>query len=197
MANKIQTDQSRFGSLQALNPYPMTHTWARASGVRKSRKTNTRIPTFINSRDAIKETRFTMRLELMRALAAMPDMPKSSRRLYGVHRLRFARWQAEQDKILLGTHRRIENKTQFKWRKSGRPKKLRNDPVWQLPKAERPLCGAKCRSGEPCRARVVVKGGGVLATRCRLHGGLSTGPKTEAGRLAIAASNRRRARETI
>jgi hypothetical protein len=29
--------------------------------------------------------------------------------------------------------------------------------------------------------------------RCKLHGGLSTGPRTESGRDAIRASNRRRA----
>ncbi len=31
--------------------------------------------------------------------------------------------------------------------------------------------------------------------RCRVHGGLSTGPNTEAGRAAIAESNRRRAEQ--
>jgi hypothetical protein len=31
--------------------------------------------------------------------------------------------------------------------------------------------------------------------RCRLHGGLSTGPKTEAGRARIAESQRRRWRD--
>ncbi|WP_414092957.1 HGGxSTG domain-containing protein, partial [Legionella feeleii] len=31
--------------------------------------------------------------------------------------------------------------------------------------------------------------------RCKLHGGKSTGPKTEAGREAIRESNRRRAKE--
>jgi hypothetical protein len=29
--------------------------------------------------------------------------------------------------------------------------------------------------------------------RCRLHGGMSTGPRSEAGRAAIAESNKRRA----
>lgn len=31
--------------------------------------------------------------------------------------------------------------------------------------------------------------------RCRMHGGLSTGPRTDEGRERIAASNRRRADE--
>lgn len=42
------------------------------------------------------------------------------------------------------------------------------------------LCGAKTRKGEPCRAKPVPG-----RTRCRNHGGLSTGAKTEAGREKI------------
>ena len=58
----------------------------------------------------------------------------------------------------------------------------------RTPKIQRPRCGAKTRRGPPCRARAVSG-----ATRCRMHGGLSTGARTEAGRAAIAESNRRRA----
>ena len=61
----------------------------------------------------------------------------------------------------------------------------------RVPKKERPLCGARCRSGRPCRSRVVVDGG-RLRHRCRLHGGLSTGPKTAEGRARIAAAQRSR-----
>jgi hypothetical protein len=57
------------------------------------------------------------------------------------------------------------------------------------PKSKRPLCGARCQDGHECRAHCVE-----ARKRCRLHGGLSTGPKTEAGRLRIAESNRRRAK---
>lgn len=49
-------------------------------------------------------------------------------------------------------------------------------------------CGAKTRAGTPCKAPK-VKG----RTRCKLHGGFSTGPRTETGREAIRESNRRRA----
>jgi hypothetical protein len=66
--------------------------------------------------------------------------------------------------------------------------------VWLLPKAERPRCGARCRTGQPCKARVVVEADGSFAKRCRMHGGLSSGPKTSEGRAAIAESNRRRAK---
>lgn len=39
----------------------------------------------------------------------------------------------------------------------------------------RDLCGAKTRKGQACRCLALKNG------RCRLHGGLSTGPKTEDG----------------
>lgn len=64
----------------------------------------------------------------------------------------------------------------------------------KLPKTKRPLCGARCRNGQPCKMRVVLGADGKARRRCRLHGGLSTGPRTPEGRAAIAASNRRRAR---
>ena len=38
-------------------------------------------------------------------------------------------------------------------------------------------CGAKTRAGTPCRRKDIYQSG-----RCALHGGLSTGPKTEAGK---------------
>ena len=73
-------------------------------------------------------------------------------------------------------------------------------------KAERRKCGAKCRDGTPCqappvwdRARNQPRNG-----RCRIHGGLSTGPKTEEGRRrswkaarrgALVSAERRRSRE--
>ncbi|MGX9352354.1 HGGxSTG domain-containing protein [Shimia sp. W99] len=47
-----------------------------------------------------------------------------------------------------------------------------NDDGVPLPKNDRPTCGAKTRSGGQCQARVVPG-----MRRCRLHGGLSTGPK--------------------
>lgn len=38
-------------------------------------------------------------------------------------------------------------------------------------------CGARTRAGTPCRQRAVFSNG-----RCKFHGGLSTGPITEAGK---------------
>ena len=46
-----------------------------------------------------------------------------------------------------------------------------------------PLCGARTRSDNPCR-KYPIKG----KRRCRLHGGLSTGPRTAEGRARIAAA---------
>jgi hypothetical protein len=65
-----------------------------------------------------------------------------------------------------------------------------------LPRHKRGMCGAKTRKGQPCQAPPVwnklkdkPKNG-----RCKLHGGLSTGAKTDAGRNAIRASNKARRR---
>ena len=48
-------------------------------------------------------------------------------------------------------------------------------------------CGAYARStGLPCEAKAMPNG------RCKNHGGMSTGPKTTAGRQAIAQATRQR-----
>ena len=68
---------------------------------------------------------------------------------------------------------------------------------WSHANRERPRCGARCRDGSPCEAPPVwdrrldrpVNG------RCRMHGGLSTGPKTEEGRIRIAEANRSRSND--
>ena len=58
----------------------------------------------------------------------------------------------------------------------------------RTPKSQRARCGARTRKDTPCQARAVSG-----SNRCRLHGGLSTGPRTGTGREAIAESTRRRA----
>jgi len=47
-------------------------------------------------------------------------------------------------------------------------------------------CGAKTRRGTACQRPANKKIG-----RCRLHGGASSGPRTEQGRAKIAAANLR------
>lgn len=51
-------------------------------------------------------------------------------------------------------------------------------------------CRATTRAGKPCRAQSEPG-----RKRCRFHGGLSTGPRTEEGRKRIAEAQRRRWRE--
>jgi hypothetical protein len=52
------------------------------------------------------------------------------------------------------------------------------------------FCGARTRRGTPCQCKAIRTKRG--AWRCRLHGGLSTGPKTPEGRARIAAAVRQR-----
>jgi hypothetical protein len=44
-------------------------------------------------------------------------------------------------------------------------------------------CGATTRAGNPCKRRDLY-----LSGRCRLHGGLSTGPKTTEGKVVSSAN---------
>ena len=48
-------------------------------------------------------------------------------------------------------------------------------------------CGAKTRAGTPCKRRDLGRGG-----RCRLHGGMSTGPRTRAGKAKVALNGLKR-----
>ena len=48
-------------------------------------------------------------------------------------------------------------------------------------------CGAKTRAGTPCKRKGLGRGG-----RCPNHGGMSTGPRTEAGRRRISEAQRAR-----
>jgi hypothetical protein len=58
--------------------------------------------------------------------------------------------------------------------------------VWRLPRGEQPRCGARTRQGTLCKRQALNKG------RCPNHGGLSTGPKSKAGRSRIAQAQRQR-----
>ena len=52
-------------------------------------------------------------------------------------------------------------------------------------------CSAKTREGSTCKKRP-LKG----KTRCRLHGGLSTGPRTTEGKAKIAAAHYKHGRRS-
>ena len=48
------------------------------------------------------------------------------------------------------------------------------------------MAGPKPLSGNPCQAK------GLRNGRCRNHGGYSTGPKSEAGKMAVGEATRQR-----
>ncbi|NBT79145.1 MAG: hypothetical protein EBT04_11950 [Betaproteobacteria bacterium] len=48
-----------------------------------------------------------------------------------------------------------------------------------------PKCGARCRSGMPCKNSAMRNG------RCRMHGGKSTGPRIKHGRRTKEATRTR------
>ena len=49
--------------------------------------------------------------------------------------------------------------------------------------SEKKTCGAHARStGRPCQAKALANG------RCKNHGGLSTGPTSFAGKMAVSAA---------
>lgn len=71
---------------------------------------------------------------------------------------------------------------------------LANDS--KTPRKRRGTCDAKTRRGTKCQAPPVWDKENDVARngRCKLHGGKSTGARTEKGREAIRESNRRRAK---
>lgn len=52
-----------------------------------------------------------------------------------------------------------------------------------ISKKIKPICGAKTRQGTPCKNTRIYKNG-----RCKNHGGLSTGPRTEEGKARALAN---------
>jgi hypothetical protein len=53
---------------------------------------------------------------------------------------------------------------------------------WRERKKDRPRCGARTRAGGSCKAPALQG-----KERCRMHGGLSTGPKTPEGKARSIA----------
>jgi hypothetical protein len=45
----------------------------------------------------------------------------------------------------------------------------------------KPRCGAKTRRGTPCQASAIWSTSSKRFTRCKNHGGMSTGPRTPEG----------------
>ena len=57
---------------------------------------------------------------------------------------------------------------------------------YHLPEYHAFRCGARTRAGSACKRRPIYPSG-----RCKFHGGLSTGPKTEQGRRQSAENGRK------
>ncbi|PLL13660.1 hypothetical protein C0V75_09905 [Tabrizicola sp. TH137] len=64
-----------------------------------------------------------------------------------------------------------------------------DDGSTPLPHNDRPICGARTRQGHQCKNKIVPG-----RTKCKFHGGLSTGPKTADGKARIAAAQKARKR---
>lgn len=95
------------------------------------------------------------------------------RTCHGVHMYKgYQVWNLER-------HLRLENHHLIHWK--------------QRRKRDRPLCGSRCRDGHACKAKAVVclKTGKPINGRCRMHGGLSTGAKTEEGKARCRDASRR------
>ena len=63
-----------------------------------------------------------------------------------------------------------------------------------VPRDQRPRCGALTRTGGSCQAQALLNRAGEPG-RCRMHGGLSTGPRTAEGKAATADRAREAMRE--
>jgi hypothetical protein len=65
----------------------------------------------------------------------------------------------------------------------------REGPWWSGDPSVVPRCGAKTRSGAPCRAPAMWSKKAGKYTRCRMHGGASTGPRTAEGLESCRKAN--------
>jgi len=65
----------------------------------------------------------------------------------------------------------------------------------RVPRRLRPQCMARRRDGRRCQGKVTwdTEHDRPRNTKCRVHGGLSTGPRTPEGRQRIGMANRQRA----
>ncbi len=90
---------------------------------------------------------------------------------------------------------RAEQQRRDRWREEN--ERIRGRHV--TPKSERPKCGARCRDGHQCQAPVVwdAEWDEPWNGRCRMHGGLSTGPTTEDGKRRALEAARRGGRRSV
>lgn len=86
---------------------------------------------------------------------------------------RYAEWERLRDMLWQEWRR---NPLATRWREPPRPAHVPMPADLHLL-----ICGARNRSGMPCKRRDLYRSG-----RCKLHGGLSTGPKTDDGKARSA-----------
>lgn len=76
------------------------------------------------------------------------------------------------------------------WQESGYESSVPSPP---FPEELRGMtCGAKTRAGTPCQQKGIYRNG-----RCKLHGGLSTGPRTKRGKRRSSLNWKKRKIFTI
>ncbi|MBP4043493.1 HGGxSTG domain-containing protein [Chromobacterium violaceum] len=101
------------------------------------------------------------------------------RRLLKTHNAEFERIRAERER-LQAEHGRASWEHFEAHLRFLPPPVLPDYPAW--PEECRGLtCGAKTRAGTPCKLTSIYENG-----RCKLHGGLSTGPRTVEGKQRAA-----------
>lgn len=92
------------------------------------------------------------------------------------------------------TNERLRQKWRKYWKVCfGLRQLMRDHPVMDIPplpafpeELQGLCCGAHTRAGTPCKRKDLYANG-----RCKLHGGLSTGPKTKKGKAASRVNGRK------
>lgn len=103
-----------------------------------------------------------------------------------------ARWLAT-ELVLRAAKEQIRERRHQAWKDALAEIAARDTLLRRRPRVELPKCGARTRSGQPCAAPPYREPGelAVRNGRCRMHGGLSTGPRTGFGRARCGDAARR------
>jgi hypothetical protein len=119
--------------------------------------------------------------------AALPLIERAEQNVRETHHRRWREVRLRNEEIWIAKEMaRLEDKRKAKVAKCVAQSKKSSGQ--NLTGRSRKLCGARTRSrnGAPCQCKVVPG-----RTRCRLHGGLSTGPRTPEGKARCAEGVRR------
>ncbi|NDG49024.1 MAG: hypothetical protein EBY30_08250 [Rhodospirillales bacterium] len=110
-------------------------------------------------------------------LADLDRLRRKWRRYWEAQRARHAEWESLRDTLWQEWR---NNPSATHWRE---PARLAHVPM--PADLHGLICGARNRSGMPCKRRDLY-----LSGRCKLHGGLSTGPKTDDGKARSARNGK-------